>query len=77
MRFEVLFDAISSIRRPNGHRRTRPNKVHADKADDISRCRRFLHPRGIRVRIARTGIDASQRLGRHRWVIECTLFWSD
>jgi transposase len=27
------------------------------------------------VRIARKGIETSQRLGRHRWVIERTLAW--
>ena len=26
-------------------------------------------------RIARRGIDSSQRLGRHRWVIERTFAW--
>jgi len=29
----------------------------------------------IGVRIARNGIESSQRLGRHRRVIECTLAW--
>jgi transposase len=27
------------------------------------------------VRIARKGIDSSERLGRHRWVVERTLAW--
>ena len=31
--------------------------------------------RHIKVRIARKGIDSSQRLGRHRWVVERTLAW--
>ena len=26
-------------------------------------------------RIARRGIDSSERLGRHRWVVERTLAW--
>jgi transposase len=72
-----LLDAIPAIRRPSGQRRTRPDKVHADKAYDIPRCRRFLHRRGIKVRIARKGIDSSARLGRHRWVVERTLAWLD
>ena len=29
----------------------------------------------VRVRIARKGIDTSQRLGQHRWVVERTLAW--
>lgn len=31
--------------------------------------------RGIRHRIARKGIESSQRLGRHRWVVERTVSW--
>jgi transposase len=27
------------------------------------------------VRIARRGIESSQRLGRHRWVVERTVAW--
>ena len=73
--FEDLLDAIPPIACPSGQRRKRPAKLHADKAYDIPRCRRFLHRRGIRVRIARKGIESSQRLGRHRWVVERTLAW--
>jgi transposase len=32
-------------------------------------------PRGIVPRIARRGIDSSERLGRHRWKVERTLAW--
>ncbi len=31
--------------------------------------------RHIKVRIARKGVDSSERLGRHRWVVERTLAW--
>ncbi|MGW0190395.1 transposase, partial [Streptomyces sp. NPDC003362] len=31
--------------------------------------------KGIRHRIARKGVETSQRLGRHRWTIECTMAW--
>jgi len=31
--------------------------------------------RRIRVRIARKGIESSERLGCHRWVVEPTLAW--
>jgi transposase len=34
-----------------------------------------LRKRGIKARIARRGIDSSERLGRHRWVVERTLAW--
>jgi transposase len=73
--FAELLDALPPIRQPNGRRRKRPAKLHADKAYDIPRCRHALRRRHIRVRIARKGIDASERLGRHRWVIERTLAW--
>jgi len=75
MVFEDLIDAVPRIRQPSGQRRKRPAKLHADKAYDSPRGRRFLHRRRIRVRIARKGIESSARLGRHRWVIERTLAW--
>ncbi len=55
--------------------RQRPGKLHADKGYDHARCRRDCRARGIKPRIAWRGIDSSQRLGRHRWVIERTLAW--
>ena len=73
--FEDLLDAVPPIRQPNGRRRKRPGTLHADKAYDIPRCRQALTRRPIKVRIARQGVDSSQRLGRHRWVIERTLAW--
>ena len=73
--FEALLDAVPPIRQSNGRRRKRPAKGHADKAYDIPRCRRALTRRHIAVRIARKGIDSSERLGRHRWVVERTLAW--
>ena len=75
MVFEDLIDAIPPIRPPNGRRRKRPAKLHADKAYDCPRCRRALSRRRIKVRIARKKIDPSDRLGRHRWVVERTLAW--
>ncbi len=60
---------------PNGRRRKRPAKGHADKAYDIPRCRLALRRRHIGVRIARKRIDSSERLGRHRWVVERTFAW--
>jgi transposase len=63
------------VTQPYGYRRKRPDKVHADKGYDFPRCRRFLTLRGIRVRIARRGKESSERLGRHRWVVERSLAW--
>ena len=70
-----MLDAIPPIRQPNGRRRKRPNQLHADKADDLRRCRQALSRRHIKVRIARKGIDSSARVGRHRWVSERPLAW--
>jgi transposase len=73
--FDDLLDAIPPIKRPSGQRRKRPAKLHADKGYDYLRCRQALRRRHIQVRIARKGIDSSERLGRHRWVVERTLAW--
>lgn len=73
--FEEIVDAIRPIRRTRGRPRTRPAKLHADKAYDIPRCRQALTRRHIAVRIARKGVESSERLGRHRWVVERTLAW--
>jgi hypothetical protein len=37
--------------------------------------RRALRARGMMPRIARRGIDSSERLGRHRWVVERSVAW--
>jgi transposase len=73
--FEPLLDAVPPIRQCAGRPRRRPSKLHADKGYDYDRCRKAARRRGITPRIARRGIDRSERLGRHRWVIERTLAW--
>ncbi len=73
--FEELVDGVEPVKGARGRPRKRPEKLHADKGYDYERCRRFLHRRGIKARIARRGVQSSQRLGRHRWVVERTLAW--
>jgi transposase len=74
--FEELVDAIEPIKRPRGRPRKRPKKLHADEAYDDKKCKRTLRKRGIKSRIARKGIvESSEKLGRHRWVVERTLAW--
>ena len=73
--FETMVEAIEPIKRPLGRPRKRPAKWHADKAYAAQRCRDYLRRRGIACRIARKGIESSERLGRHRWVVERTLAW--
>ena len=76
--FEPLLETNPAVRgrrhRP-GRPRRRPEKLHADKGYDYPRCRRYLHRRGIQVRIARRGIEDKTKLGRHRWVVERTVSW--
>ncbi|GAB3949698.1 hypothetical protein GCM10028832_02130 [Streptomyces sparsus] len=66
---------IPPIRSRRGRRRRRPGKLHTDKGYDFSHLRRWIHERGITHRIARKGVETSQRLGRHRWTIERTMAW--
>lgn len=76
MVFEELLDSIGPIKRPGrGRPRKRPEKLHADKAYDDKKCARTLKKRGIKRRIARKKVESSQKLGRHRWVVEWTLAW--
>jgi IS5 family transposase len=72
---EAVMDAIPPIKRPSGQRRRRPAKLHADKGYDFRKCRQALRRRHVTARIARRGIERSDRLGRHRWVVERTLAW--
>ena len=73
--FEALLDDLPAVRTPAGGRRCRPDNCHADKAYDHPHCRSYLARRGIKVRIARRGIESSARLGRHRWKAERTIAW--
>jgi transposase len=70
-----LVRGIPPIRSRRGPRRRQPGKLHGDKGYDYDHLRRWLALRGIRHRIARRGIESSQRLGRHRWVVERTVSW--
>jgi transposase len=74
--FEEAVDAIEPIKAPGrGRPRKRPEKLHADKGYDAKKCRQALRKRGIKSRIARKGVESSERLGRYRWVVERTLAW--
>ena len=72
---DKTIDAITPIKRPAGRPRKRPSKLHADKAYDSREQRRALRRRGITPRIARKGVESSEKLGRHRWVVERTHSW--
>jgi len=69
-------DASPALRKGRrGRPRRRPEKLHADKAYDARPRRHECRARGIVPRIARRGIDSSERLGRHRWVVERAHSW--
>jgi len=70
---EGLLDDVPGVLGPLGRRRCRPGKVYADKAYDLGHCRKYLRRRGITARIARHGIESSERLERHRWRVERAL----
>lgn len=75
---EATLEAIHPVPQPRhgrGRPRQRPGKLHADKGYDYPRCRAACRARGIVPRLARRGRDSSERLGRHRWVVERTLAW--
>ena len=69
---------LPAIRRPAGapgRARKRPAKPQGDKGYDYPAVRRALRRRGITPRIARRGVESSERLGRYRWTVERTLAW--
>jgi len=70
-----LLDAVPPVRGKKGRPRRRPEKLHGDKAYRSRKNQRLLRARGILSRIARPMIDSSEKLGRHRWVVERTYAW--
>jgi transposase len=70
---EPLVCGIPPIRSRRGPCRRRPVKLHADKGDEYEHLRWWLRSRNIAPRIARKGMETSQRLGRHRWTVERTV----
>jgi IS5 family transposase len=75
---EPMVDAVPAVKGPlgrPGRPRKRPAKLYGDKGYDYPRCRRALRRRGITPRIARRGIEPSDKLGRHRYVVERSLAW--
>ncbi len=72
---EEVVDTVEPVWGRRGRPRRRPEKLHADKGYDFPRCRRFLRRRGIGARIARRGVESSEKLGRHRWLVERTFSW--
>ena len=72
---EEMLDAIPPIGGKPGRPQRRPHKCHADKGYDYPRCRDACRRRHIVPRIARRGVESSQKLGKHRWVVERSFAW--
>ncbi|GAA1273931.1 hypothetical protein GCM10009677_28950 [Sphaerisporangium rubeum] len=72
-RLKPMVTELQMRHHPRHGRPIKPGKLHADKAYDRDDLRRWLRGKRIAVRIARRGVESSQRLGRHRWVIERTM----
>ena len=70
-----LVGALQPIRGRRGRPPRLPRRLHADKGFDAAWCRRWLRAKGVIPRIARRGIESSERLGRFRWVVERTQAW--
>jgi transposase len=73
-----LVAAIPARRPPRGRPgrpRRRPAKLHADQAYASRANRAALRQRRITPRIARKGVESSERLGRYRWVAERSFAW--
>ena len=73
--FIPLLDGIPAVRSRRGPRRRRPGRLHADKGYDFERLRVYCRRLGIIPRIARRGVESSQRLGQHRWRVERSISW--
>ncbi len=71
----AVLDAIPPVRGRVGRPRRRPDKLHADKGYRSRKNQGLLRARNIQSRVARPKIDSSERLGKHRWVVERTFAW--
>jgi transposase len=72
---QPLVKGIPAVRSRRGPDRRRPGKLRADKAYHSAGTLAWLRRRGIAARIARPGIESTERLGRHRWKIERSIAW--
>jgi hypothetical protein len=71
----AAFARFPSAGRRHGPRRRRPGRLRADRTYHSAERLKWLRERGIVPRIARPGIESSERLGRHRWKIERSVSW--
>jgi IS5 family transposase len=72
---EAMLDSVPYLKNHHGRPTHHPEKLHADKGYDYSKCRLACSVRNVKHRIARRGIESSSHLGKHRWVVERTFAW--
>ena len=72
---QPLVETLPVVPGFSGRLRSWPDKLHADKGYDYRCHRQWLRGLGIAPRIARRGVESSQRLGNWRWVVKRTLGW--
>jgi transposase len=72
---QPLVRGLPAIRSRRGPRRRRPDKLHATRATTTHNLHAWLHRRRISARIVRKGVDTSEKLGQHRWVVERAIAW--
>jgi transposase len=65
--FQAVLDDVPPIRAPLGRRRTRPDKVHADKAYDSQAHRAYLRRRGDQAAECPAWGGIVGAAGRYRW----------
>ncbi len=70
-----MVKAVPAISHDVVHAAGEPTNSTPTRPYDAAESRRWLRARGIAVRIVRNRIETSDRLGRHRWVIEPTFSW--
>lgn len=66
---------MQPIAGPQGRSRKKPHKLHADKGYDSVHNRAVCRRRKSAPRIARRGVESSEKLGRYRWKVEHTFAW--
>ena len=75
--FEEVLDAVPPIKQPNGRRRKRPDKGHADKGYDYPEVYELVEEYGLTPHIRSRG-EEKEKLEREpgfrarRWVVERT-----
>ncbi|WP_324605503.1 MULTISPECIES: transposase [unclassified Streptomyces] len=70
-----LILGIPAARSRRGPRRRRRDTVRTDKAYHSAGNLAWLRERNITPRIARPGVESSERLGRYRWKLERPISW--